>query len=63
MTNDWQPKEEHLAVVSRTIEFISDELSELQETIQFQNSYIVEIAHKVISKYQKTQTIIRREEE
>ena len=63
MTNDWEPKEEHQAVIARTIEFISDELAELQEAIHCPNSFIVDIAHKVVSKYQTNKKIIRRDEE
>jgi len=63
MSEEWHPKEEQHAVIERTIEFISDELAELQESIRCPNSFIVEIAHKVIAKYQTNQTIIRRDEE
>ena len=63
MSKEWEPKEEHQAVISRTIEFISDELAELQEAIRCPNSFIAEITHKVVSKYQTNQTIIRRDEE
>ena len=30
MAKEWEPKEEHEAVIARSIEFISDELAELQ---------------------------------
>ena len=30
MSKEWEPKEEHQAVIARTIEFISYELAELQ---------------------------------
>ena len=63
MANDWEPKEEHHSVIARTIEFISDELDELQEALRCPNSFIVEIANKVVSKYQTNQTINRRDEE
>ena len=63
MTNDWEPKEEHNAVIARSIEFISDELAELQEAIHCPNAFIVEIANKITSKYQTNQIIIRRDEE
>ena len=63
MAKDWVPKEEHQAVISRSIEFISDELTELQEATQCPNSFIVEIANKVISDYKTNQIIIRRDEE
>ena len=63
MTNDWEPKEEHHAVIARSIEFVSDELAELQEAIRCPNSFIVEIVNKVVSKYRTNQTIIRRDEE
>ena len=63
MAKDWEPKEEHQAVISRSIEFISDELAELQEALHCPNSFIVEIANKVISDYKKNQIIIRRDEE
>ena len=63
MTKKWEPREEHQAVIDRTIEFISDELAELQEAIGCSNSYIIEIANKVISPYQSKTKIIRRDEE
>ncbi len=63
MPKDWEPKEEHQAVIARSIEFISDELAELQEALHCPNSFIVELAYKVISKYQKNEHIIRRDEE
>jgi len=63
MTNEWEQKEEHNSVIARSIEFISDELAELQAAIHCPNSFIVEIANKVISKYQTNQIIIRRDEE
>ena len=63
MTIHWQPKEEDHAVIARTIEFISDELAEMQEAIRCPNSFIVEITHKVVSEYQTNQIIIRRDEE
>ena len=42
MAKEWEPKEEHQAVVARSIEFISDELAELQEALHCPNSFIVE---------------------
>ena len=63
MAQDWEPKEEHKAFIARSIEFISDELAELQEALHCPNSYIVEIANKVLSKYKTNQIIIRRDEE
>ena len=63
MTNDWEPKEEHNAVIARSIEFISDELAELQEAIHCPNAFIVEIVNKIVSTYQTDQIIIRRDEE
>ena len=63
MTNDWVPKEEHHAVIARSIEFISDELAELQEALRCPNSFIIEITNKVVSEYQTNQIIIRRDEE
>ena len=63
MPNDWEPKEEHKAVIARSIEFISDEFAELQEAIHCPNAFIVEIANKVVSKYQTNQSFIRRDEE
>ena len=52
MANDWEPKEEHQAIIARSLEFIFDELAELQEALHCPNSFIVEIANKVISEYQ-----------
>ena len=63
MANDWEPKEEHQAIIARRLEFISDELAELQEFLHCPNSFIVEIANKVISQYKTNQVIIRRDEE
>ena len=63
MTNCWDQKEEHNAVIARSKEFISDELAELQEAIRCPNSFIIEITNKVISKYKTNQTIIRIDEE
>tara|TARA_Y100001968_G_C18816510_1_gene462620 strand:+ start:70 stop:324 length:255 start_codon:yes stop_codon:yes gene_type:complete len=63
MTNDWEHKEEDHAVIARKIEFITDEFAELQEAIPCPNSFIVEIAHKVVSEYQTNQTIIIRDDE
>ena len=63
MPNDWEPKKEHHALITRAIEFISDEFAELQNAIHCPNSFIIEIANKVISEYKQNQTIIRRDEE
>mgnify|MGYP001171744746 CR=1 FL=1 len=63
MTKNWEPKEEQLPVIARTIEFIADELAELQEALGCPNSFIDEIAHRVASPYKTNQNIIRRDEE
>ena len=63
MSKDWQQKKEHQAIISRSIEFISDEFAELQEALHCPNSFIVEIANKVISEYKTNQITIRRDEE
>ena len=63
MAKDWEPKEEHQAVIARTIEFISDELAELKEALHSPNSFFVEIANRVVSEYKTNQIIIRRVEE
>ena len=63
MTKDWEPKEEHQVIIARSIEFISDELAELQEALHCPNSFIFEIANKVVSEYKTNQIIIRRDEE
>ncbi len=63
MANDWEPKEEHQAIIERSLEFIFDELAELQEALHCPNSFIVEIANKVISEYKTNQITIRRDEE
>jgi cob(I)alamin adenosyltransferase len=63
MPENWELKEEHQAVVERSIEFISDEFAELQEALHCPNSFIVEISNKIISEYKTNQTIIRRDEE
>ena len=63
MAKEWEPKEEHQAVIARSIEFISDELAELQAAFRCPNSFIVEIANRVVSEYKTNQIIIRRDEE
>ena len=63
MPENWEQKEEHQAVIGRSIEFISDEFAELQEALHCPNSFIVEISNKIISEYKTNQTIIRRDEE
>ena len=63
MYKDWEPKKEHQAIITRSIEFISDELAELQEFLHCPNSFIVEIANKVVSEYKTNQIIIRRDED
>ena len=63
MSKDWKPKKEHQAIIARSIEFISDEFAELQEVLHCPNSFIVEIANKVISEYKTNQITIRRDEE
>ena len=62
MANDWEPKEEHQAIIARSLEFIFDELAELQ-ALHCPNSFIVEKANKVISEYKTNQITIRRDEE
>ena len=63
MPEIWESKEEHLAVIRRSIEFISDEFAELQEALHCPNSFIVEIANKVVFGYKTNQITIRRDEE
>ena len=63
MSKDWEPKKEHQAIIARSIEFISDEFAELQEALHCPNSFIVEIANKVISEYKTNEITIRRDEE
>ena len=63
MPKDWEPKEQHHAFIARSIEFISDELAELQQALHCPNSFIVEVNNKVISDYKTNQIIIRRDEE
>tara|TARA_Y100001968_G_C18932914_1_gene515092 strand:+ start:205 stop:396 length:192 start_codon:yes stop_codon:yes gene_type:complete len=63
MSEEWEPTEEHQTLIARSIEFISDELAELQEVLRCPNEFIVEIANQVVSKYKTNQTIIRRDEE
>ena len=63
MSKDWEQKKEHQAIIARSIEFISDEFAELQEALHCPNSFIVEIANKVISEYKTNQITIRRDEE
>ncbi len=63
MAKEWEPKEEHQEVIARSIEFISDELAELQEAIHCPNSFIVEITNRVVSQYKTNKIIIRRGEE
>ena len=63
MSKTWEPKEEQLPVIARTIEFISDELAELQESLGCPNSFIEELTNRVASPYKTNQNIIRRDEE
>ena len=58
-----EPKEEQQAIITRGIEFISDELASLQEALGFPNSFNIEIANKLISKYKTNQITIRRDKE
>ena len=57
------PKEEHKAVIVGSIAFISYELTELQEALRCPNSFIVEIANRLVSEYKTNQIIIRRDKE
>ena len=41
MNKEWEQKEEHQAVIARSIEFISDELAELQEILHYPNSFLL----------------------
>ena len=41
MSKEWEPKEEHQAVIARSIEFISDELAELQVALHCPNSLLL----------------------
>ena len=64
MPEEWHPKnEEHQTVIARSMDFISNELAGLQEALHCPNSFIVEIANKVISEYKTNQITIRRDEE
>ena len=63
MSIEWEPKEEQQAIIARSIEFISDELAELQEALHCPNSFIVEIGNRVVSEYKTNQITIRRDEE
>jgi len=61
MIKNWEPKEEQLAIISRTIEFIADELDELQEELSCPNSFIYEIANRLASPYRAEQNIIKND--
>jgi len=63
MAKELEPKEEHQAVIARSIEFISDQLDESKEDLLFPNSFIVERSNSVLSKYKTNQIIIRRDKE
>ena len=63
MAKEWEPKEEHQAVIARSIEFISDEIADLKVALQCPNTFIVEIANRVVSEHKTNQIIIRRDEE
>ena len=63
MAKELEPKEEHQAVIAISIEFISDELAQLQEALHCSNSFIVEMANRVVSEYKTNQIIIKREKE
>ena len=49
MAKEWELKEEHQAAILRSIEFISDELAELQDALHCSNSFIVEITNRIVS--------------
>ena len=63
MAKYWEPKEEDNALIARSIEFITDELAELQEALRCPNSFIIEVTNKVVSEYQTNKITIRRDEE
>ena len=61
MIKEWVAKEEYPAVMARSIKFISDELAEFKEALHCANSFIFEIANRVVSEYKTKQIIIRRD--
>ena len=63
MNEKWKPTKEQQIVIARTIEFISDELAELQEELRCPNSFIAEIAENILSPYKTEAKVIRRSEE
>ena len=60
-TGIWDPVKKTWS--KHLIHFISDDLAELQEFLHCPNSFIVELANKVVSEYKTNQIIIRRDEE
>ncbi len=62
MKVNWAPKVDQKAFIARTIEFIFDELTELQEYLGCPNFFIIEIGNKVISPYQSKKDYYKGEE-
>ena len=50
MTNDWESKEENLALIPKTIGYISNGLDELNEAICYPNSFISSLIMPVIDR-------------
>ena len=63
MTKTWEPKAEYTQLIDRSIEFISDELAEMQQEIGCPNSFIVELLNELISPYKSNTTVTKRYEE
>ena len=63
MTKNWKPKEEYTDLIARSVEFISDELAEMQQAIGCPNSFIVELTNELISPYKSNTKVIRRDED
>ncbi len=61
MNNDREPTEVDINLISNSIEFNTDNLTEPQKIIQCPNVFIVKMTNKVLSKYHSSRIMIRRE--
>tara|TARA_Y100001968_G_scaffold270393_1_gene261570 strand:- start:166 stop:348 length:183 start_codon:yes stop_codon:yes gene_type:complete len=53
MTQEFKPSQEQLETIARTLEFVGDELSELQQEINCPDSYIAHLVEGVVLPYKK----------
>ncbi len=53
MTQPFQPTEEQFDTIARTLEFVGDELRELQQEISCPDSYIAHLVEGILPPYKK----------